>query len=357
MTPFICDEVHELSPDLNLLLCVLRERVLRVYNATHRQRLVLMTATGDILRLRRYFGVHGHLVPADALHTVTAPTRTSRFKRQITYHSKGDLTYPAVAAEIVGKEWKKGSILIFVAGKQDMKEVEVELDNVLKTQIFRPHVHCLFSGQPAKEREAALSDNFLKILISTNVAESGITLKDIALVVDPGLRKEPWLDPRDGIYELAVTRISQSEAQQRAGRTGRTCDGRVIRLYSQEGLAARHVFPISAMQMGDAAGVLLECAAMLGSTYHSLDLLEAPSDPQFRCAQKFLMAVGAVNAAGEIPEQHPVASPRVFFHNGASQYRLNANLMGAKRCNCLPTMIKLVAILEGEYMALMRETA
>ena len=95
----------------------------------------------------------------------------------------------------------------------------------------------LFSSLPPEQQQIVFEptpENTRKVVIATNIAETSITIDGIVYVIDPGFSKQNVYDPRTRISSLLVTPISKASARQRAGRAGRTREGKCFRLYTEE---------------------------------------------------------------------------------------------------------------------------
>jgi ATP-dependent helicase HrpB len=132
-------------------------------------------------------------------------------------------------------------------------------------------------------------------VLSTNVAESSVTIDGVTLVVDSGLARVAGHAPWSGLPTLEVQKISRASATQRAGRAGRTRPGRCVRLYTKADWASRPEHDIPEIQRLDLAQTWLELAARHATDLHWLD---APPDASVRAAIELLTRLGALDARG-----------------------------------------------------------
>jgi ATP-dependent helicase HrpB len=133
-----------------------------------------------------------------------------------------------------------------------------------------------------------------KVILSTNVAESSVTLDGIGAVVDSGLGREASHSPWSGLSGLRTTRISQARCTQRMGRAGRTGPGRCLRLYTEADFQARPGFDTPELQRSDLAEPLLSLHGMGIAEPGALDWFEAPPETATAAAEALLTRLGAL---------------------------------------------------------------
>ena len=124
-----------------------------------------------------------------------------------------------------------GSILAFLPGQGEIRQVAARLENRLGSLV---DVQPLYGGLSSAEQDAAIRpspEGRRKVVLSTPVAESSITIDGVRVVIDSGLVRQPVYEPSTGITRLETIRASQASADQRAGRAGRTAPGIAIRLW------------------------------------------------------------------------------------------------------------------------------
>lgn len=177
----------------------------------------------------------------DAVQTYLAPCERldadgRMYPVEIEYleRTPGD-DYPIweTAAEAVEKAWKKtdGNVLIFMPGRYEIQKTIQEINYRMgNTALVFP----LHGELPPHDQDMAVNPSEgRKIIVSTNVAETSLTIPGITMVVDGGLARIARHDPRRGINTLYVEKISHASADQRAGRAGRTAPGICLRLWTK----------------------------------------------------------------------------------------------------------------------------
>ncbi|WP_257306443.1 ATP-dependent helicase HrpB [Geothrix campi] len=147
---------------------------------------------------------------------------------------------------------------------------------------------------PDAQAHALESSTAPKVILSTNVAESSVTLDDIGAVVDSGLGREASHSPWSGLSGLRTVRISQARCTQRTGRAGRTGPGRCLRLYTEADFGARPAFDTPELQRSDLAEPLLSLHGMGITEPGALDWFEAPPEAATAAAEALLTRLGAL---------------------------------------------------------------
>jgi ATP-dependent helicase HrpB len=133
-----------------------------------------------------------------------------------------------------------------------------------------------------------------KVILSTNVAESSVTLDGIGAVVDSGLGREASHSPWSGLSGLRTVRISQARCVQRTGRAGRTRPGRCLRLYTEADYGARPAFDVPELQRSDLAEPLLALHGMGIGEPGAMVWFEAPPEASMTAAETLLTRLGAL---------------------------------------------------------------
>jgi len=140
-----------------------------------------------------------------------------------------------------------------------------------------------------------------KVILSTNVAESSVTLDGIGAVVDSGLGREASHSPWSGLSGLRTVRISQARCVQRTGRAGRTGPGHCLRLYTEADFGARPAFDAPELQRSDLAEPLLSLHGMGIADPAALDWFEAPPETALEAAETLLTRLGALEGGALSP--------------------------------------------------------
>ncbi|HMF77518.1 MAG TPA: ATP-dependent helicase C-terminal domain-containing protein [Bryobacteraceae bacterium] len=171
-----------------------------------------------------------------------------------------------------------------------------------------------------------------KIICSTNVAESSVTIEGVEAIVDTGLARVMSHSPWSGLSRLRLEKISQASAVQRSGRAGRTSAGIAIRLYPESDFVRRPAQMPPEIVRADLSPVLLQLAAH-GFAWDHLDWIEAPPASLLQSARDLLIRLTALNPKGEITAvgRRMVKLP---VHPRLARFVIAATEMGAKREAC-----------------------
>jgi ATP-dependent helicase HrpB len=154
---------------------------------------------------------------------------------------------------------------------------------------------------PEAQAHALEATDIPKVILSTNVAESSVTLDGIGAVVDSGLGREASHSPWSGLSGLRTVRISQARCTQRTGRAGRTGPGRCLRLYTEADFGARPAFDTPELQRSDLAEPLLSLHGMGITEPSALDWFEAPPAAATTAAETLLTRLGALAGCALTP--------------------------------------------------------
>lgn len=171
-----------------------------------------------------------------------------------------------------------GSLLAFLPGQGEINRLMQRLSTRLdpKQYLLAP----LYGNLSAKLQDSAIApapEGMRKVVLSTNVAESSLTIEGITLVVDCGYKRQASFNPKTAVSRLSLKRISQSSAAQRAGRAGRLSAGDCIRLWGQEEQGRLLQADEPEILHGDLTNMVLDAAYWGVSSLEQLPLLSPPA--------------------------------------------------------------------------------
>ncbi|QHS73218.1 DEAH-box ATP-dependent RNA helicase PRP43 [Saccharomyces paradoxus] len=231
----ILDEAHERTLATDILMGLLKQVVRRRPDL----KIIIMSATLDAEKFQRYFN--------DA-PLLAVPGRTYPVELYYTPEFQRDYLDSAIRTVLqIHATEEAGDILLFLTGEDEIEDavrkISLEGDQLVREEGCGPlSVYPLYGSLPPHQQQrifepAPESHNGRpgrKVVISTNIAETSLTIDGIVYVVDPGFSKQKVYNPRIRVESLLVSPISKASAQQRAGRAGRTRPGKCFRLYTEE---------------------------------------------------------------------------------------------------------------------------
>ncbi len=246
----ILDEFHERHLDTDLALALLR----RLQQSQRRDlRLIVMSATLDAAPVAKYLGGCPVLRSEGKLYELAI---------EYTPHSPATLEEQVAAAlERLTKSGVTGDVLVFLPGAAEIRRAARAVEPLAsRLGLLVLPLHGDLS--PAEQDRAVSPADRRKIILSTNVAESSVTIEGVTAVIDSGLARVAADSPWTGLPSVEVRRISQASATQRAGRAGRTAPGRVIRLYSAEDFHRRPPADVPEILRRELSQLVLQLRAM-----------------------------------------------------------------------------------------------
>ena len=308
----IIDEAHERSLNIDFLLGYLRQLLPKRPDL----KLIITSATIDAQRFAEHFAidgkfapvieVSGRLFPVEQRYSPLEPDVRPDGKKE----SKQAKEIPDAVAEEIAKIWREGTtgagdVLVFLPGEREIRDCAEALrkDHVLQ-QRFHPEVLTLFARQSVAEQERVFSPgNGRRIILTTNVAETSLTVPNIRYVIDSGLARVKRYSYRNKVEQLQIEPISQAAANQRAGRCGRVSDGICIRLYSEQDFQGRPKFTDPEILRSSLAAVLLRMSSLRLPRIQHFPFLDKPLGRAITDGVQLLDELGAIefdeNLAGD----------------------------------------------------------
>ena len=277
----IFDEFHErnLHSEVALALCREVQEVLRPD-----LRILLMSATIDTPTLSELLGAKviqsmGRQYPVEVFHL-----------NQVDEYAIGEDT----ARQIISLTKKhEGDFLVFLPGQGDIKKAEAVLRKALPNDLVLP-----LYGQlpPGAQNRAIMPDpaGKRKIVLSTDIAETSLTIEGIKVVVDSGFAKSSKFDPRTGLSRLVLHRISKDSADQRSGRAGRLTAGHSYRLWTKSVENQLAEFRTPELLEADLTPMVLDMKAWGQEDIRDMTWLTPPPAGTLHLAEKILEAIDAL---------------------------------------------------------------
>lgn len=300
----ILDEFHERSIHSDLALALLSD-ITALRDDLY---VLIMSATIDSERLSDFLSaptihVPGRTFPVEIRYRPPNPARDGRLPRIET----------AVAdsiREVLEDASLPGDILAFLPGIAELRRCAEQLAGA------GADIHILHSSVPLSEQRSILAagnetcgnDGMnevpprkglqRRVILSSSIAETSVTVPGVSIVVDSGLSRTGRLDLPTGMYRLVTGLESDFSAAQRAGRAGRTGPGTCIRLWSPHDRRIQN--PLPEILVSDLDSVILECALWGVTVREGLRWLDPPKEEAWNTARELLISMGALDDAGNI---------------------------------------------------------
>ena len=290
----VLDEFHERHLESDLALALLRR-----LQSTQRPdlRLIVMSATLDTGPVARYLGNCPILRSEGRLFELTIahqPYTGAPLEKQV-----------AGAVENLLTEKSTGDILVFLPGAAEIRRAARECE--LAAAAHDLQVLPLHGDLPPAEQDRAVSPApKRKVILSTNVAESSITIEGVTAVIDSGLARIASDSPWTGLPTLEVRRVSKASATQRAGRAARTAPGRVVRLYTLDDFHRRPDHDAPEITRRELSELCLHLRAMGIQHPSELDWLSLPPVAAVSRAEDLLQRLGATGERARRMARYPL---------------------------------------------------
>ena len=283
----IIDEAHERSLNIDLLLGLIQ--LLR----RRRPELAVVIASASIEaeRFARYFdapiiAVEGRMYPVELRY---APPQDEEGGEGMGYLPA---TISAIRGLVDARE--AGDVLVFLPTERDIIEAQRRLDDLPGTAVLP-----LFSRLTPAEQQRVFQPPpgraVRKVVLSTNIAETSLTIPGIRFVIDTGLARMKRYQAASRTERLPIEAISRASATQRAGRAGRVEAGVCIRLYAEDDFDKRDAYTPPEILRSNLAGVMLTCLGMDLGDPQLFPWLDAPAPGAWDQARLLLDELGAVD--------------------------------------------------------------
>lgn len=288
------DEAHERSLNIDFVLGLLK----RVIKVRPDLKIIVSSATMNAEKFSNYFDG----CPIVTIDTVTYPVTVIYDPPLLPASTSTATAEEALLSKISNTidrilyNHTDGDILVFLPGEKAIKDCITKLYNTnfsRKIQLIP-----LYGRLPKEEQERVFDKAPLgrkKVILSTNIAETSVTIDGITSVIDSGLAKLNFYSPRTFTSSLVETQISKASCNQRRGRAGRTQPGTCYRLYPIKDYDTRENYTTEEIFRTDLSEVVLRMAELGINDFESFDFISQPSREGIRAAVETLKMLKALN--------------------------------------------------------------
>lgn len=287
------DEAHERSLNIDFVLGLVK-RVLKERKDFH---VIVSSATMNTKIFSEYFDN----APIVSIDTITYPVSVVYDPVAGGATTTTDSGCDAILTKIfntvdrVLDNEEDGGILIFLPGEKIIKDC---VDRLYYSPIGRKlHILPLYGRLPKEEQERVFEpapEGKKKVVISTNIAETSVTISDITTVIDTGLCKLNFYNPRNFTSSLIESAVSKASCNQRKGRAGRTREGTCYRLYSRKDFETRAEYTTEEIYRTDLSEVVLRMAELGITDFYDFDFIASPGREGIIGAVDTLHMLGAL---------------------------------------------------------------
>ncbi len=329
----IIDEAHERSLNIDFILGYLRN----ILPKRPDLKIIITSATIDVNRFSEHFfnapiiEVSGRTYPVDIWYR---PISEGAEEDRDEETEREDAILSAIN-ELSAVN--RGDVLIFLEGEREIHEVSkyLEKQNLANTDILPLYARLNSSRQskifrPHKRRH---------IILSTNVAETSLTIPGIRFVIDAGYARISRYSHKSKVQRLPIEKVSRASADQRKGRCGRVADGICVRLYSETDFEQRQEFTDPEIMRTNLASVILQMKALRMGNIEDFPFIDKPDKRFIKDGFRLLTEIGAINAKGHLTKSGK------WIARFPVDPRMGRMLIAANDWHCLTEMLIIVSAL------------
>ena len=305
----ILDEIHERSIHSDILLSICKDLIIN--KKRNDLKLIIMSATLNPNKYLNYFNidnsnliiVKGRTYPVQVFNLIKEPGKNA-------INNYIDMCLSCIMQILISdeKEYKKGDILVFLPGQEDIEDLQELLNSrkeILKNKFPEKNIFFkvlpLYSSMPYNEQMKIFIPIYpidgkitRKIILSTNIAETSLTIKNIKFIIDCGFFKMRKYIHKLNIDTLQINQISKNSAIQRTGRAGRESEGKCFRLYSEETYNKFNEYTEPEILRINLRNVIIQLLSIGFEKIDKIDFLDKPPKENYQSAYEDLINLKAI---------------------------------------------------------------
>lgn len=288
------DEAHERSLNIDFVLGLLK----RILAERKDFKVIVSSATMNAEAFSQYFDG----CPIVTIDTVTYPVTMVYDPPAVAATTSTDSGCEALLAKIestidrILDNKEQGDILVFLPGEKIIRDCVRRL--TYASFHSKIHIVPLYGRLPKEEQERVFDPapfGKKKVVISTNIAETSVTINGVTTVIDSGLAKLNFYSPKTFTSSLVEVPVSKASCNQRRGRAGRTCAGTCYRLYPREDFDTRQLYTTEEIYRTDLSEVVLRMSELGITEFDKFNFISPPSHEGILGAVDTLNLLGALN--------------------------------------------------------------
>ncbi|WP_462322477.1 ATP-dependent RNA helicase HrpA [Halochromatium sp.] len=293
----IIDEAHERSLNIDFLLGYLKQLLPKRPDL----KLIITSATIDPQRFAKHFATgDGSAAPIIEVSGRTYPVEVRYRPPEEEHAGERDDAMQQAISDAVAELAREGpgDVLVFLSGEREIRETA---ETLRKHHPPSTEVLPLYARQgPAEQARVFQPHGTRRVVLSTNVAETSLTVPGIHYVIDPGFARISRYSHRSKVQRLPVERISQASANQRKGRCGRIASGVCIRLYDADNFTARAEHTEPEIRRSNLAAVILQMKQLGFGEIERFPFVDPPDSRLISDGYRTLEELAAIDAQGDL---------------------------------------------------------